>query len=164
LNRNFPCRFPQFCGGPLQPEVDAVIRWSRSVPFVLSANFHGGSTVANYPFDDTSTGIAQLQPTPDDALFRKLAHTYARAHKDMWISGYRCDVYPNGDMFYNGIVNGASWYTLSGGLQDWSYLNTNDFHLTIEMNCFKYPYASMLHRYWNEHKYSLLLFLDQVKI
>ncbi|KFD50835.1 hypothetical protein M514_08273 [Trichuris suis] len=162
LNRNFPCRFPQFCGDPLQPEVAAVMKWSWRIPFVLSANLHAGTTVVNYPYDDTETGEAFYNAAPDESVFKMLAYTYARAHTDMWVSGYRCGLRKDGDFFLNGMTNGAVWYTLSGGMQDWNYLRTNDFEVTIEMNCFKYPYASTLQKYWNEHKYSLLLFIDQV--
>lgn len=78
LNRNFPGRYPQFADQRLQPEVMAVMAWIRSYPFVLSANLHGGSLVANYPFDDTSSGRSALSLTPDDTVFRKLAYSYSR--------------------------------------------------------------------------------------
>lgn len=49
LNRNFPARFPshrEISGGLfLEKETMAAIKWFRQYPFVLSANFHGGSVL-----------------------------------------------------------------------------------------------------------------------
>ena len=112
LNRDFP---DQFVAGSenrqLQPETLAIIRWIENNPFVLSANLHGGSVVASYPFDDSSSH--QLQgfdsKTPDDAVFRRLAHTYANNHAFMADhSGCPNDVFPGG------ITNGAHWYDVPG--------------------------------------------------
>jgi carboxypeptidase D len=62
LNRNFPDQFDKFSGHDIQPETQALINWIESTNFILSANLHGGSVVASYPFDDSQshrpTGIS----------------------------------------------------------------------------------------------------------
>ncbi|PAV83600.1 hypothetical protein WR25_14756 [Diploscapter pachys] len=166
LNRNFPSRFPNyFPSGELQPETIAVMNWSRQVSFVLSANLHGGTTLVNYPFDDYPTRgrDSRYSPTPDNELFVRLAYSYARAHTRMWKKGPRCI---NDDLNMvidpqHGIINGADWYIVPGGMQDWNYLATNCFEITIEINCYKYPYEKDLPFLWNENKYALLHFIDQ---
>ena len=44
-------------------------QWLRDIPFVLSANIHGGALVANYPFDGSNDGHRRKSLTPDNAVF-----------------------------------------------------------------------------------------------
>lgn len=160
LNRNFPDQF-RGRSSSLQPEAAAVMRWSQEYPFVLSANLHGGSLVANYPFDSNSDGRQVNSPSPDDALFKSLAMTYSRAHKKMHL-GSPCPML--GESFRDGITNGAQWYVLNGGMQDWNYLHTNDFEITLELGCYKYPPHSQLLSFWQDNREALLSFIERVHI
>lgn len=61
-----------------EPETKAVMDWTLSEPFVLSANLHNGALVANYPYDDNPTEAStQENLSPDDKIFKYLAHSYA---------------------------------------------------------------------------------------
>ena len=53
LNRNFPDQFDPNTGHNIQPETKALIDWIEGTNFILSANLHGGSLVASYPWDDS---------------------------------------------------------------------------------------------------------------
>jgi len=146
----------------LQPETKAAVNWMTSIPFVLSANLHGGSLVANYPFDEApghGTGRKRrYSPTPDDDTFRSLALTYATNHRDMTKAG-KCDPTDEDFSKQGGITNGAAWYSLSGGLQDFSYLATNDFDITVELGCDKYPPAEKLSEEWEKNQNALIEYM-----
>ncbi|CAD5210609.1 unnamed protein product [Bursaphelenchus xylophilus] len=167
LNRNFPARHPEHADGSggteLQPETVAVMSWLKSEPFILSANLHGGSLVANYPYDDSESGKDGIYtPSKDDKLFVEMSYNYARAHSNMYKTGRRCGLSEYGDAFYHGITNGAGWYVLTGGMQDWQYEHTNCMEITIEMGCFKFPTDEMMPKHWADHIYSLLSFMELV--
>ncbi|XP_063812032.1 carboxypeptidase D [Pseudophryne corroboree] len=160
LNRNFPDQFFQIVDPP-QLETLAVMSWMKSYPFVLSANLHGGSLVVNYPYDDDEEGMSAYSKSPDDAVFQQLALSYSKENNEMFLGSPCKEIYPN-DNFPQGITNGANWYNVPGGMQDWNYLNTNCFEVTIELGCVKYPIASELPAYWESNHRSLLQFIQQV--
>jgi len=159
LNRDFPDRFdinprPR----PRQPETEALIRWITTNPFVLSGNLHGGSVVASYPYDDSAYhSEGYYSRSPDDAIFRELALVYSHAHATM----HQGKVCP-GDSFQNGITNGAHWYDVPGGMQDYNYLHSNCFEVTFELSCCKYPRASKLSKEWENNREALISFIEQV--
>ena len=153
LNRNFPDRFNWSQGRP-QPESLAIQSWSKAQNFVLSANLHGGDLVANYPWDGNQQRRSGLYTGCwDDAVFRELASTYARNHDKMKKSRE----------FPDGITNGASWYILYGGMQDWNYVNTGDMEITVELSFTKYPSPNTLSVYWDDNRASLYAYTNLVR-
>ncbi|RZC40818.1 Peptidase M14 and/or CarboxypepD reg domain containing protein, partial [Asbolus verrucosus] len=163
LNRDFPNKeheesvFDQMTAYR-QPETAALMRWILFEPFVLSANFHGGAVLVNYPFDDSNhwRSFGVESKTPDDALFRRLASTYAQAHPQMR-SGDSCH-----EHFDGGITNGAFWYRLVGGMQDFNYVHSNCFEVTVELSCCKFPIGHVLPQHWKNNKEALLNYMGAV--
>lgn len=160
LNRNFPDRFGRETGS-VQPETQAIIDWLKQYHFVLSANLHNGALVANYPYDNSHSGRSIYTSSPDDDIFRQVSLAYSYGHETMYL-GEPCPTDSAG--FPNGIMNGADWYNVDGGMQDYNYLQSNCFEITIEQGCYKFPYASELEGIWNANRDALILFIMQVHV
>jgi len=165
LNRNFPRQFDepqnnlrQLRNGR-QPETLAAMDWISRNPFVLSANLHAGAVVASYPFDDSprhrTSGF--YSAAPDDRTFKHLAETYSRNHREMH-KNVRCT---RSDNFPGGITNGAEWYDVPGGMQDFNYVHSNAMEITLELTCCKHPPASSLPRHWLDNKNALMAYMEQ---
>ena len=152
LNRDFPDQFqdPNNSVNGRQPETRSVMQWSEQHNFILSANMHTGALVVNYPFDGPNSGT--YSACPDDDLFIDLALTYSENHQDMYSES----------PFGQGITNGAQWYALFGGLQDWSYVWTKAFDVTLEQNEVKWPNQNLLPGLWDENKEAMISYIERV--
>ncbi|KAJ9509523.1 hypothetical protein QJQ45_001970 [Haematococcus lacustris] len=158
LNRDFPdpqkhvgkhdLRLPT---GHEQPETLAMMNFTLSRNFVASLAIHEGALVANYPWDGYADGDLNIRHTkhtcPDNAAFVLLATAYAKKHTTMAV---------NNKEFPSGITNGAEWYPLYGGLQDWNYVAAGCMEVTLELNDQKWPQPARLAEMWRENKQALL--------
>ncbi|XP_033643205.1 carboxypeptidase E-like [Asterias rubens] len=146
-----------------QPETQAAMKWMAEYSFVLSANMHDGDLVANYPYDKSRNNRKMYTATPDDVLFRELALTYSLNHMSMATRWQPCR-FQGAKLFRDGVTNGADWYIVSGGMQDYSYLSSNCFDITLELGCEKFPRESELKRKWESNKESLIAYMELVHI
>ncbi|XP_049742623.1 carboxypeptidase Z [Elephas maximus indicus] len=148
--------------GKVAPETKAVMKWTRTIPFVLSASLHGGDLVVSYPFDFSQHPQEEkmFSPTPDEKMFKLLARAYADVHPMMMDqSEHRC----GGNFLRRGsVINGADWYSFTGGMSDFNYLHTNCFEITVELGCVKFPPKEALYTLWQHNKESLLNFVEMV--
>jgi len=157
LNRSFPDRVrdPNNSVSGRPPETAAVMLHGLSNTLTLSANFHGGALVVNYPYDGRNDGAdwpARYVACSDDRLFITLARAYADGNPRMKSS--------NGGAFTNGICNGAHWYPVYGGLQDWSYTWPACFDVTVELDNQKIPSATRLPALWAENMTAMLAYAE----
>ncbi|KAI4366834.1 hypothetical protein MLD38_022651 [Melastoma candidum] len=148
LNRDFPDQFFSVNNviSARQPETRAIMKWLKEVRFTASASLHGGALVANYPWDGTEDKRKHYYACPDDETFRFLASTYSHFHYNMSSS----------KEFPEGITNGASWYPIYGGMQDYNYIHAGCLELTLEISDDKWPAASELPTLWEYNKMSML--------
>jgi hypothetical protein len=148
LNRNYPDWTVNAANSSagVQLENKHVMAWQASRQFALSANFHGGSVVVNYPWDAT------YDRHPMDKFMQELSHVYAELNPEM----------RNSSEFEGGITNGSDWYVVKGGMQDWSVFYHNDLQVTIELSGVKWPKYSDIAGYWSSNRDSMYAYMKEV--
>jgi len=154
LNRSFPDQFKSgmcMCPEGREPETQAIMELTHKYPFAGSLVFHEGDLVVNYPLDGTPNGQRHYSASADDRTFVYLARVYADNHPVLSTKRQRG--------FTNGITNGAAWYVIYGGMQDWNYLQEQTMELTLEISEPKTPSASELPRIYQQNKQSILEFI-----
>ncbi|XP_061083901.1 inactive carboxypeptidase-like protein X2 [Conger conger] len=144
-------------------ETRALIAWMEKIPFVLGGNLQGGELVVTFPYDMARVKwkAQEQSPTPDDHVFRWLAFSYASTHRLMTDASRRV-CHTEDFAKEDGTVNGATWHTAAGSMNDFSYLHTDCFELSMYVGCDKFPHDNALPEEWENNRESLLVFMEQV--
>ncbi|MEI6682398.1 MAG: M14 family zinc carboxypeptidase [Bacteroidota bacterium] len=150
LNRNYPDpkvgQHPD--GNAWQAETQAWMAYAAVNHFTMSANFHGGSEVFNYPWDTWPKLAA------DDAWWQFVGREWADTVHKYSPSGYFTDE-------MNGITNGYAWYELNGGRQDYMNYFHNCREVTVELSYNKTLPANQLITYWNYNYHTFLNYITE---
>ena len=150
LNRNFPDPragdHPD--GNPWQPETMAFMTFAENHSISLSANFHGGAEVVNYPWD------TWVRRHADDAWWQFISHEYADLCQAVAPPTYM-------DGFDDGITNGSDWYIITGGRQDFMTYFHGGREVTIEISNTKLLSESLLPAHWVYNRQSFLSYIEQ---
>lgn len=51
--------------------------------------------------------------------------------------------------------------SVTGGMQDWNYVYTGTFEITLELSCTKYPKESELSSFWDENHEALIKYMEE---
>jgi hypothetical protein len=146
LNRNFPDPFTP--NTVKQKETLDMMKFMRKHNFVLSANFHSGEEVVNYPWD---RWLSRFHA--DDSWFNSISRAYAdTAHV------YAGPAYMN--FLDNGVTRGAVWYIVYGGRQDFMTWELQGREVTIEIDDQYVTPAAQLTLLWQNNWHSLLGYLE----
>ena len=150
VNRNFPDPKvgPHPDGNAWQVETQAWMAYAAANHFNMSANFHGGSEVFNYPWDTW----AKLNA--DDDWWQFVGREWADTVHKYGPAGYFTDE-------INGITNGYAWYEVNGGRQDYMNYFHNCREVTVELSYDKLMLATLLPSYWNYNFHTFLNYITE---
>lgn len=150
INRDFPD--PRLgANSPYQPETQAMMDFAEAHNFVMSANFHGGVEVMNYPWDTWSLSTNRHADTD---WFEQICTDYVTTARTV-NANYMSDLYSDG------VTHGATWYQIGGGRQDYMNYWHQCREVTIEVSTIKLLAVESLNNYWNYNKKSLLNYLNE---
>jgi hypothetical protein len=145
LNRNFPD--PETPEVVHQLETSGMVSFMKKHRFVISANFHSGNEVVNYPWDRWPRLHA------DDEWFRLVSRKYADTVHLNSPAGYMT-------FLDNGITNGYEWYSIFGGRQDYVTYSLGGREVTIELDDNYVTPAPQLGQLWDYNRNSLMGYLE----
>jgi hypothetical protein len=157
LNRDFP---DPGAGDPddttgVQQENRYMMQFMHKHGFNLSANIHSGTEVVNYPWDHKPEEGEARVLHPDDDWYRLISREYADLAHDV-DPGYMMG-------FDDGITNGADWYVITGGRQDYVNYYLRGREVTLELSYIKRLPSEQLEEHWNINKWSLVSYIAQAR-
>lgn len=183
LNRNYPDNVagPHDDGNAYQTETIAFMNFADAHNFVLSANFHGGTELVNYPFDNAYSaqyihadndwfehvGVEYATHCQTDANAGATSTpTYSNkasymTDDDDWDESAGNQPWHNDYALSPGVTHGAEWYRVYGGRQDYMNFYQQCREVTIELSDTKILPESSLVDYWYYNRDALLDYLTQ---
>lgn len=145
LNRNFPD--PETPNTVKQKETLSMVEFLRKRRFCLSANFHSGAEVVNYPWD------SRWWLHADDEWFYDISRKYADTVHLYSPAGYMT-------FLDNGVTLGYDWYSINGGRQDFVTWELQGREVTIELHDEYVTPESQLNSIWQYNYRSLLAYFE----
>ena len=160
LNRNFPD--PQDGlhpdGQTYQKENIAMMDFMKKHTFTMSANFHAGEEVLNFPWDTWGLHNSSFKDHDN--------------HCDSLWFGHVCKQYTDSIFKYypknymrtltdSGYIYGYNWYRITGGRQDYTTYFLHGREVTMEIDQNKTTYEDSLQSLWNKNYRSLLAYMKQ---
>lgn len=159
LNRNYPNPVDGTNPtGAHQPETIAMMNFSDTMNFVMSANMHGGIECVNYPWD---SWLSSQRLHADDLWWQLVSHEYADTARFYSPSGY---MNPSGSSFFNGVTHGGDWYVVYGGRQDFMGYYRNIREVTLELSNTKLLPPAQLPAHWDYNYRSFLNYMQRALI
>jgi hypothetical protein len=159
LNRNYPDDIKGLhpYSKTFEKETKAFMAFEAKHRFVLSANFHSGEEVTNYPWDNKPSS----NPHPDHQYFEHICKNYATQTQNDSPNHY-FEFDPDAHKHESkGVTHGASWYLVYGTRQDYMNYYRHTKEITIELSKDKFPKAKKLKNFWSYHRQALLNFIKE---
>lgn len=156
LNRNYPD--PRDGQHPdqeqWQAETQAFMNFASQHHINMSANFHDGDELINYPWD-TWTSLERTHA--DDNWCQYVSRQFADSihiHAGSLGSSYFTSM-------DNGVTEGGDWYIITGGRQDYMTYFQHSRESTIELSQYQPPAANTLPSYWTALYPSMMKYMEQ---
>lgn len=150
LNRNYPYLPTRDGEANVQPETEAMIAWLTPKHFVMSVNFHCGSSVLNLPWD----------------LWTKSTRTHADVDWYRYIGqNFVTQCHAIDSSSYSGVsgravLTGGDWYTCVGTRQDFLNYYLHCREITIELSPTHLLFdPSDLQYYWDINRDVMLKYI-----
>ncbi len=150
LNRNYP--------NPVndpwhdqQPETTAMISFTDTMNFIMSANMHGGIELVNFPFDSWTSS---QNKHADHDWWEFVMYEYVDTAHVYSPSGYMTGM---GD----GVTHGGDWYVIYGSRQDYFNYYKSCREFTLELSNQKLLDPQLLPDHWEYNYRSLINYIRQ---
>ncbi len=150
LNRNYP----NPVNDPLQvqqPETTAMINFTDTMNFIMSANMHGGIELVNFPFDSWTSN---QNKHADHDWWEFVMYEYVDTVHAHSPAGYMTGM---GD----GVTHGGDWYVIYGSRQDYFNYYKSCREFTLELSNQKLLNPALLPAHWDYNYRSLLNYIRQ---